>query len=81
MDLQQLLEQLADGQFHSGSDVGALLGVSRTAVWKSLSQLESIGLECESIKGKGYRLPYPLDLLKKVSYDYLFDRKCRHEIQ
>lgn len=65
MNLHLLLQQLADGEFHSGSEIGALLGVSRTAVWKSLSRLSDIGIECESVKGKGYRLPYPLDLLEQ----------------
>lgn len=54
---------LADGEFHSGQDLAAALGVSRTAVWKQLNRLEDLGLELESVRGLGYRIPGGLDLL------------------
>ena len=57
MDFKHLLSLLADGEFHSGEDLGAALGISRTAVWKQLQKLGDVGLELESIKGRGYRLP------------------------
>lgn len=57
MDNRKLLNVLADGQFRSGSEIGGLLGVSRTAIWKQFQKLEALGLEIESVKGKGYRLP------------------------
>jgi BirA family biotin operon repressor/biotin-[acetyl-CoA-carboxylase] ligase len=40
-----------------------LLGVSRTAIWKQLQKLESMGLQLESVKGRGYRLPQGFELL------------------
>ncbi|AFU99037.1 bifunctional biotin--[acetyl-CoA-carboxylase] ligase/biotin operon repressor BirA [Simiduia agarivorans] len=61
--LDALVLRLADGEFHSGEDLGQLLGVSRTAVWKQLQKLHEYGLAVESVKGKGYRLPAVLDLL------------------
>ncbi len=64
MDFNELLNPLADGNFHSGEELGLALGVSRAAVWKQLQKLADIGLELESVKGKGYRLPggfSPLD--------------------
>lgn len=60
---QALLQALADGEFHSGSELGEILGVSRTAVWKSLQKLEALGLRVETVKGRGYRLERALDLL------------------
>lgn len=63
MELQSILALLADGQYHSGKDLGGLLGVSRTAVWKHLQKLEAYGVPLESVKGKGYRLPGGLELL------------------
>lgn len=60
---EQLLRLMADGEFHSGEKIGELLGVSRAAVWKQLQKLEELGLQLESIKGKGYRLTSPLDFL------------------
>lgn len=54
---------LADGRYHSGETLGALLGVSRAAVWKRLQKLAAFGLDVESVRGKGYRLPGGLRLL------------------
>jgi BirA family transcriptional regulator, biotin operon repressor / biotin---[acetyl-CoA-carboxylase] ligase len=65
--LKPLLEALADGEFHSGEALGALMGVSRTAVWKQLQKLDPLGLSVESVKGRGYRLAQPLDLLSEAA--------------
>jgi len=60
----RLLRLLADGRFHSGEELGALLGVSRSAVWKQLQQLQlQFGLTLHKVRGKGYRLEQPLSLL------------------
>jgi BirA family biotin operon repressor/biotin-[acetyl-CoA-carboxylase] ligase len=58
-----LLPMLAAGDFRSGQDLADALGVSRTAVWKQLNKLGELGLEVESVKGRGYRIPGGLDLL------------------
>lgn len=63
MDIRQILELMSDGEFHSGKALGELLGVSRTAVWKHLQKLDDFGIQLESVKGKGYRLPGGLELL------------------
>lgn len=63
-DNRRLLTHLADGNFHSGEVLGALLGVSRAAVWKRLRRLqESSGLTFERRHGKGYRIDGGIDLL------------------
>lgn len=60
----QLLRLLQDGQFHSGEALGAVLGVSRAAVWKQLQALEAErGLRIHKVRGRGYRLEVPLMLL------------------
>ena len=60
----KLLSLLADGEFHSGDDLGVALGVTRAAVWKQIQRLqEDKGLDIFSVKGKGYRLASPMDLL------------------
>ena len=65
LDMLKLLTILADGGFHSGSALGAELGISRAGVWKRLQRLASeFGLEVQSVPGKGYRLAYPLSLLQ-----------------
>ena len=62
-----LLPLLADGEFHSGQEFAQRLGISRTAVWKQLQRLADLGLELESVRGKGYRIPGGLELLQSDS--------------
>ncbi len=61
--LDKLLSVLADGAFHSGSELGRELGISRSAVWKHMQRLPELGLEVYSVKGRGYRLPGGIDLI------------------
>ncbi len=61
----QLLQTLADGAYHSGESLGDLLGVSRAAVWKHLQQLERLGLELISLRGKGYCIEGGLSLIEQ----------------
>lgn len=64
--MQTLLRLLRDGEFHSGEDLGALLGISRSAVWKKLQQLEAeTGIEIHKVRGRGYRLAHSLSLLDR----------------
>jgi len=58
-----LLPLLADGEFCSGQDLADALGISRTAVWKQLKKLDGLGLQIESVKGRGYRIPGGIELL------------------
>lgn len=58
-----LIEMLADGQVHSGSELAEKVGVSRTAVWKQIARLEAFGVDIETIPRVGYRLPSALELL------------------
>ena len=59
----RLLAILSNGQFHSGQELGDLLGVSRSAIWKQMKELEQLGVDVYSIRGRGYRVPGGLDLL------------------
>ena len=61
--VRQILLLLADGNFHSGEELGLLLGVSRAAIWKHLQKLEGLGVKLVSIKGRGYCVEGGLDLL------------------
>jgi BirA family biotin operon repressor/biotin-[acetyl-CoA-carboxylase] ligase len=59
-----LLQRLADGRFHSGQQLAAELGVSRAAVWKQVRALhDRLDLEVAAVRGRGYRLAAPLELL------------------
>ena len=58
-----LLRLLADGHFYSGSQLGERLGCSRAAVWKMIRALEEVGVDIFHVRGKGYRLAQPIELL------------------
>ena len=59
-----LLAQLSDGRFHSGERLARVLGISRGAVWKRLRRLQDeLGLEVHAVRGRGYRLASPIELL------------------
>lgn len=60
----EMIRLLADGRFHSGAALGEMLGISRAAIWKRMQRLAEFGIEVESVRGKGYRLPRPLDLIE-----------------
>ncbi len=47
----------------SGEQIGRLLGISRTAVWKRIQHLRRLGYEIESSTRAGYRLIRSPDLL------------------
>ncbi|UTA47439.1 bifunctional biotin--[acetyl-CoA-carboxylase] ligase/biotin operon repressor BirA [Simiduia sp. 21SJ11W-1] len=79
-NLGSLLVALADGEFHSGEVLGTLLGVSRAAVWKQLQKLEAFGLAVESVKGRGYRLATPLDLLAEPAIRAAMSEAARKQV-
>ncbi|WJQ52722.1 bifunctional biotin--[acetyl-CoA-carboxylase] ligase/biotin operon repressor BirA [Pseudomonas aeruginosa] len=71
--MQTLLKLLQDGRFHSGEELGAVLGISRSAVWKRLQHLEAAhGLQFHKVRGRGYRLASPLSLLDPRKIDSLW---------
>jgi len=79
--LRQLIERLADGQFHSGEELGKLIGVSRAAIWKHLQQLEALGVYLIRRKGLGYALDGGLSLLKEAHIAELLTRQSISSLQ
>lgn len=59
----KLVALLADGEFHSGEQLGEALGMSRAAINKHIQTLKSWGLDVYTVTGKGYSLPAPIQLL------------------
>lgn len=59
-----MIRLLSDGRFHSGEELAARLGVSRSAIWKLLQRLRGMGVEVDAVRGRGYRLPRPPELLQ-----------------
>lgn len=58
---------LADAQYHSGNDLGEMLKVSRTTIWKKIKQLNDLGLPIQRIPHRGYRLNSRMTLLDENS--------------
>jgi len=59
----RLLILLADGRFRSGAEIAKQFGVSRAAIWKAARALSRFDLKVEAVRGRGYRLDAPLELL------------------
>ena len=59
-----LLRCLADGEFHSGEALGMQLGITRAAVWRQVKSLKALGLQLDTVRGRGYRLPLGSELLR-----------------
>ncbi|MCX7084288.1 MAG: bifunctional biotin--[acetyl-CoA-carboxylase] ligase/biotin operon repressor BirA [Methylococcales bacterium] len=68
---KQILTLLADGEFHSGTELAEVLGVSRSAICKQLNGLSALGLQHAAVSGKGYRLEQPLELLEPFKINSL----------
>lgn len=61
----RLLEQLADGGFHSGEALAQQLGVSRASIFNALNGAMECGIELQRIRGRGYRLVHPWERLER----------------
>lgn len=61
-----LLNCLADGKFHSGQALAQDLGVVRTSVFNTMSQIAAQGIEVGRVRGRGYRLLRPWQRLDAV---------------
>lgn len=61
----QIVRLLADGELCSGEAIAERLCISRAAVWKAVRKAsETLQLEIDSVRGRGYRLRTPLELLE-----------------
>lgn len=58
----ELLRQLRGGPV-SGDALARRHGLTRAAIWKRVRQLRDAGVEIEAVRGEGYSLPQPVDLL------------------
>ncbi|HBV39954.1 MAG TPA: biotin--[acetyl-CoA-carboxylase] synthetase [Erwinia sp.] len=61
----KLVALLADGEFHSGEQLGEQLGMSRAAINKHIQTLKEWGIDVFTVTGKGYSLSGPIQLLNE----------------
>lgn len=65
--LTMLREHCPD--YVSGQALCEQFGVSRTAVWKAIKQLEKEGYVIEAVRNRGYRLAENMDVLNQAELD------------
>lgn len=66
----KLVNLLADGEFHSGEQLGEILNMSRAAINKHIQTVREWGLDIFTVQGKGYSLAAPLQLLDQKAIEY-----------
>jgi len=79
--VQSVLMLLADGEFHSGPALGRATSRTRTAVWKAIQALQETGLEIYSVRGKGYRLARPVEMLSRERILAQLDETTQQAVQ
>lgn len=60
-----ILRLLADGRFHSGEEIASQLDITRATVWNALQDAGAMGVKLFSVRGRGYRLPEPIEFLNR----------------
>lgn len=78
---KQILSILADGQFHSGTELAEKITVSRSAICKQINKLSELGIGVSAITGKGYRLDYALQLLSEIEITQQLIPACKSLIE
>ena len=58
-----LLSDLSSTAFTSGAALAERRNVSRMAIWKAIDRLRSEGVPVNAVRGRGYRLARPIELL------------------
>ncbi|MBK0004523.1 bifunctional biotin--[acetyl-CoA-carboxylase] ligase/biotin operon repressor BirA [Erwinia sp. S38] len=61
----KLVSILANGEFHSGEQLGEQLGMSRAAINKHIQTLKEWGIDVFTVTGKGYSLSSSMQLLNE----------------
>lgn len=61
----QLLNLLADGEFHSGEVLAGQMGMSRASVFNALEKVADSGVVLQRVRGRGYRLARPWHRLER----------------
>ena len=72
-EIVRLLKEKDD--YVSGQELCEYFGVSRTAVWKAIKQLEKDGYQIEAVNNKGYRLTESDDMMSAIEISANIDTK------
>jgi BirA family transcriptional regulator, biotin operon repressor / biotin---[acetyl-CoA-carboxylase] ligase len=58
-----LIAWLADGKIHPGTELLRAIGAGRSGLAHAVERVRALGVEIESLPGRGYRMPAPVELL------------------
>ncbi|MHB1403589.1 MAG: biotin--[acetyl-CoA-carboxylase] ligase [Thiobacillus sp.] len=62
-----LLRRMSDGRFHSGQALAHEFNLSRSSIFNALAQAEPMGLAINAVRGRGYRMPEPVEWLDGIT--------------
>lgn len=65
-----LLKTLQNGEFHSGEHLASTFELSRSAISNHIKALGEFGVEIYSVKGRGYKLANPIELLSQTQISH-----------
>lgn len=80
-NVKKLIQILSDGFFHSGTELGEKLGLTRGGIWKLVQQMEALGILVESKTNKGYQIVDGLELLSLEKINSALSPSVRSLIQ
>lgn len=77
-----LLRRLSDGRFHSGQNLALEFQLSRASIFNAINQAEAMGLKVHAVRGRGYKLPVPVDWLDEAAIvEFLGDGAHDYEVR
>lgn len=79
--LQRVCRALGEGGFHSGEALAARFAVTRSAIWKAVGALTALGVPVKAIRGRGYCLEQPLELLEARAINALLPPLVRQRLR
>jgi BirA family transcriptional regulator, biotin operon repressor / biotin---[acetyl-CoA-carboxylase] ligase len=79
--VQRVCRVLGEGGYHSGEALAARFAVSRSAVWKAVGALAALGVQVAAVRGRGYCLEQPLELLEARAINALLPAALRSRLR
>ena len=67
LDFTKLLPLLDHSEHRSGQELAAYFNVTRATIHNCIARIETLGIQVDSVPGRGYRLRTRLDMLDQAS--------------
>ena len=77
-----ILRRLSDGRFHSGQDLAHEFKLSRASIFNVINQAETMGLKVHAVRGRGYKIPLPVEWLDAAAIiEHLDDASRAYDVR